>query len=47
MSATGAHPSKRKAEASEKQSIADRTGQNKQEARDAQSEADRLDMKKH
>lgn len=44
---TGTHPSERKVKASEKQSVADRSGQNKEQARQAQSEADHLDMKKH
>lgn len=45
--ATGSHPSERKLEASEMQSIADRTGKDKDKARDMQSKADHLDMKKH
>lgn len=44
---TGTHPSQRKLDASELQSLADRTGKNKEAAREAQSEADHLDMKKH
>lgn len=45
--ATGSHPSGRKVESAEAQSIADRTGRNQEKARKMQAEADRLDMKKH
>ncbi|MFM9328833.1 hypothetical protein [Paenibacillus mesotrionivorans] len=45
--ANGIYPSKRKREASDLQSKADRTGQGKARARAAQSETDQLDLKKH
>ncbi|MGO0061796.1 hypothetical protein ACTID9_17515 [Brevibacillus fluminis] len=40
-------PSKQKLEASAMQSLADRTGQNQEQARNMQSAADQSDMKKH
>lgn len=43
----GSHPSDRKLKASELQSKADRSSQNKKTASAAQAEADQLDMKKH
>jgi hypothetical protein len=40
-------PSKKKQEAAAMQSLADRTGQNKEIARQMQSEADQSDIRKH
>ncbi|MFM1650714.1 hypothetical protein ACI7RC_01280 [Brevibacillus sp. B_LB10_24] len=40
-------PSKRKQAAAAAQSLADRTGQNKEAAREMQSRADQADFKKH